>query len=178
VRSNEWYYQCSPSLTTKASSASIPAAAAAASAAAFSGSEHTIAAAAAAAAVMAQSNYDSLTIQQLPNNNNIPASMTSRRPAVRVQMTRQGLPVEGTVVQVTITTTKWKPGRPDLTMDVTATVEASTNADGVASVIMPRRVMGAAADTSVVSAVTAGARARGVKGVIVVGADDLNVTWV
>jgi hypothetical protein len=172
VRSNEWYYQCSPSLTTKTASAAVTSAAAAA---AFAGSDHTVAASAAAAAVMAQSNYDSLTIQQLPNNNNIPAS---RRPAVRVQLTRQGVPVEGTIVQVTVTTTKHKPGHPELNMTVTATLEAMTKEDGVASVIMPRRVMGAAADTSVISAVTAGARARGVKGTIVVSADDLTVTWV
>jgi hypothetical protein len=172
VRSSEWYYQCTPSLTTKTASATVTSAAAAA---AFAGSENTLAAAAAAAAVMAQSNYDSLTIQRLPNNNNVPAS---RRPVVRVQLTRQGVPVEGTVVQVTIMTTKRKPGQPELTMAVTATVEATTKEGGVASVIMPRRVMGAAADTSMISAVTAGARARGVKGTIVVSADDLNVTWV
>jgi hypothetical protein len=171
VRSNEWYYQCTPSLATKTAASASPAAAAAA----FTGAEDTVAAAAAAAAVIAQSNYDSLTIQPLVNNNNVPAST---RPTVSVQLSRQGNPVAGTSVQITVTTTKRKPRRPELTMTVTATLEATTNADGVASVVMPRRVMGAAADTSVISAVTAGARARGVKGTIVVSADDLRVTWV
>jgi hypothetical protein len=169
VRSNEWYYQCTPSLTTsKASTSAILAAAAA-----FAGSADTVAAAAAAA--LAQSNFDSLTIQPLANNNNVPVST---RPTVSVLLSRQGSPVEGTVVQITVTTTKHKPGRADMTMTVTATVEATTNAAGLATVVMPRRVMGAAADTSVISAVTAGARARGVKGTVVVSADDVRVAWV
>lgn len=169
MRSSEWYYQCKPSLTTTA----IPSAfSGGAAAAAFAGAEET---AAAAAAVLAQSNYDSLTIQPLVNDNNIPASV---RPTISVLLSRQGEPVAGAAVQITVTTTKRKPGRPDLTMTVTATSEATTAAYGVASVVMPRRVMGAAADTSVISAVTGAARARGVKGTIVVAADDVEITWV
>lgn len=224
VRSNEWYYQCKPSLAAPgsafaiapsaatavtaaaagaggggATAAIIAAAGAAMTGAATSASPATTMAVTAAAAVtgaaalgavatgaaqsdaltataaaaMIQNTYDSLILQ-------VPRTPFPARTAVTVAvlLTRQGQPVQGSTVQVTFTTTKMhilgQNGKPVVR---TATVSGVTSASGRAAVTVPRRLMGVAGDVTFIGAVTEDARARGVRGTVVVNAEDVRVSW-
>lgn len=162
VKGSEWYYQCLPS-TTSSSTAAVAAALAAATGEGVSAAAaHTIAVARQAADVLEISGP--------------PTAAAGSLLQVTITASRRGAAVAGTNIQLNILT-QLKKGNA-YQQNIAATLTGKTNASGVASFKVPRRLRGKPGAVTTFSALTTTARVQGAKGNVIVSALPVTTNWV